>query len=65
MEQKVDEMFVCGLPYDEVVKILTIYKATQHSDAGWQEGFREGYKYAYDQFQKEVNSVVERMMHNG
>ena len=57
-EYNVDEMMICGLPYDEVVKILTIYKATGHANQDYQEGFRDGVNKAYEEMQNIFKTEV-------
>ena len=64
MEQKVDEMFVCGLPYDEVVKILTIYKATGHAEKDYQEGFRDGINKAMEEIKEIQDKTIRELIYN-
>ena len=58
-EYKVDGIYLCGLPIEEVQRVLMIYKETGHSEAGYQEGFRDGVNAAFEEFQKTMKSVVE------
>ena len=59
-EYNVDEMMICGYPFDEVVKILTIYRATGHAEKDYQQGFEDGVNAAYKEFRKITAEVVAR-----
>ena len=52
MEQKVQEMYICGFPFDEVVKILTIYRETGHANQDYQQGFEDGVNRALEEVRK-------------
>ena len=57
-EYKVDEMMICGYPFDEVVKILQIYRETGHANQDYQEGFEDGVKKAYEEIQEIFKDIA-------
>lgn len=63
MEQKVNEMFICGFPFDEVVKILTIYKETGHSEQDYQEGFRDGLNKAMEEMKEIQDKTLRELLY--
>lgn len=65
MEQKVQEMYICGFPFDEVVKILTIYRETGHSEQDYIEGFKDGVNKAYEEMQTILKTEVVADDNNG
>jgi len=58
-----EEMFVCGLPYSEVVKILTIYKATGHLGKDYIEGFQDGFNKAMEEVKEIQDKTIRELIY--
>ena len=62
MEQKVQEMYICGFPFDEVVKILTIYRETGHANQDYQQGFEDGVNKALEEVRKIQDNYLKELI---
>ena len=62
MEQKVQEMYLCGFPFDEVVKILTIYRETGHANQDYQQGFEDGVNKALEEVRKIQDNYLKELI---
>lgn len=62
MEQKVQEMYICGFPFDEAVKILTIYRETGHSEKDYQQGFEDGVNKALEEVRKIQDNYLKELI---
>lgn len=52
---------LCGIPLDEAMKVLTIYKYTNEREIGpaFAEGFAEGYNAAVDEMNKKLKESLD------
>ena len=52
---------ICGIPLDEAMKVLTIYKYTEGREIGpgFAEGFAEGYNAAVDEMNKKLKESLD------
>ena len=51
-------MYICGLPFDEVVNLIKIYKETGHATKEYMEGFADGVKAAQDVYKNTIKEMM-------
>lgn len=60
---KYDNLYVCGLPIDEVVKVLTFYKTTKVMPTkDYVDGFEAGVKAAYEECNKQLQNALYNLL---